>query len=91
MRRSKYDIIADILKLCQDDASITEVIYKSNLNHKVGKSYLAVLMEAGFVVKLDERYHTTWLGTQFLRRFGELQEVFNQKPKLLCGMYPPVH
>ena len=48
------------------------------------RKYIELLIQAGFVVKLGSHYHTTWLGTQFLRRFEEPQAVINisQKPSL---------
>ena len=44
-RRSELDIISDILRLAQNGAKKTEILYQGNLSYQQLQSYLLFLME----------------------------------------------
>ena len=40
MKRSRQEIISQILEICTNGASKTQIVYQANLNFKNGKSLL---------------------------------------------------
>jgi predicted transcriptional regulator len=78
VRRSKYDICADILQATLKGAKKTRVVYASNLNFNVLNTYLPGLLEKGFLEVTDDGYYlTTSKGAQFLKEYNDLITLFN--------------
>jgi len=84
-RRSKSQIIQDILELVQRKGKIkpTHILYGGNLSHDRLKKFMNELEEKGFVEKLEEKKHTfyklTDKGAQFiveLKRIREIESAF---------------
>ena len=81
MRRSKIEIIHDMLRAVQDKhgrIKPTHLLYKSNLSHKKMTEYLDDLLEKELVHKVDEggyQYVTlTDKGATFLAEFRRMKE-----------------
>jgi predicted transcriptional regulator len=77
MRRTKFDIIVDIINLTMDGgANKTRIVYGANLNFKIANKYINFLLENGLIeeeVKEGKKYYlATEKGVQFLRLFREL-------------------
>lgn len=69
MRRSKEEVIANILDVCLLGTSKTRVVYGSNLNFKTVILYLDSLIANGHIAISDEkmpRYETTDKGRKLL-------------------------
>ena len=81
MRRSRFDIIVDVLTTSIEGANKTRIVYDANLNFKVAKEYLDFLIEAGLLEEVSESkrrvYRTTEKGIALLTSFKELIEVAN--------------
>lgn len=78
MRRSKYDICADILQATLNRVNKTRLVYASNLNFNVGNTYLSRLIEKGFLEITDDGYYlTTSKGAQFLKEYNDLLALMN--------------
>jgi len=75
MRRSKLDIYADILNVAREGAKKTQIVYKANLNFKIIKEYLSILISKGLVDNSDQYYITTKQGTTFLENYQKLNRV----------------
>jgi len=68
------DISADILRLAQDGAIKTRIVYGANLNFKIVEGYLSKLTNLGLLENKDGRrmYRTTETGLAFINRYEEL-------------------
>ena len=82
-RRDRTGVICDLLVEARRGASITELIYKTNLNHKLCKDYIDFLLRR---ILLDVRnsndqalYVTTKRGEDFLHHYTKLREMFLQE------------
>ena len=53
-RRTEIDIMVDILKLTQDGAKKTRILYQANLNQPRLNKYLNYLMENGLLEHINE-------------------------------------
>jgi predicted transcriptional regulator len=52
LRRSKFEIIYEILLFSsKKEVTITNIIYKVNLNFKIGQEYVNYLTEEGFLLE----------------------------------------
>ncbi len=66
-RRSKAQIVSDILETCTDGANKTKIAYNANLNFKMLDSYLDVLTKRGLLhIAESRKYITTEEGIRIL-------------------------
>jgi predicted transcriptional regulator len=59
MRRSRFDIIVDILTTSIEGVNKTKIVYDANLNFKVAKEYLDFLIEAGLLEEISKSIGST--------------------------------
>jgi predicted transcriptional regulator len=74
-KRSKYEIIHDILDQCQTGSKKTWVMYRANLSYDLTTNYLNELEKLGLVENKDGLYYITEKGKQLL----ELLKAWRQK------------
>ena len=82
MKRSRQEIISQILEICINGASKTRIVYQANLNFKMVNSYLDLLIK-NEMIQVNEKqvtlYETTQKGKSLLERLqkvhGELSEL----------------
>ncbi len=72
MRRSRLDIIVNILEVAKEEVNKTGIVYRTNLNFIVTDKYLALLIEKGFLEKKREKYAITDNGKAFLEKAREI-------------------
>jgi predicted transcriptional regulator len=80
-KRSKDQIVARILALCQGDgANKTKIVYQVGLNFKTVKPYLSLLTESGQIVPEERdltRYRTTQKGMETLEALRIVEEIYS--------------
>jgi predicted transcriptional regulator len=84
MRRSKIDIVVNVLEVTKNGANKTAIVYKSNLNFKLADKYLLLLEKQGLLEKKSDKYFTSDKGKIFLGKAKDLTmqlETINQKGK----------
>jgi predicted transcriptional regulator len=74
-KRSRYEIIHDVLDQCQTESRKTWVMYKANLSYDLVGKYLDDLMRNGFVDAKDGLYYLTEKGRELL----EILRAWKQK------------
>jgi predicted transcriptional regulator len=72
MRRSKIDIIIDVLEVAKMGVNKTSVVYRTNLNFKLADKYLELLQNQGLVENRLDKYVTTDKGKIFLEKAREI-------------------
>ena len=72
MRRSRLEIIREILEVAKLGAKKTEIVYKTNLTFSRADEYLKFLMEKGLIKKEDKKWRTTEKGLKFIKNFKRL-------------------
>ena len=72
MRRSRIDIIIDVLEVAKMGVNKTNIVYKSNLNFKLADKYLELLQKHGLVENMVDKYITTDKGMIFLQKAKEI-------------------
>jgi len=72
MRRSRIDIIIDVLEVAKIGVNKTGVVYKTNINFKLADKYLDLLQKQGFVENIVDKYITTNKGKIFLEKAREI-------------------
>lgn len=72
MKRSRLEIIIDILKVCREETKKTGIIYKTNLNFIVTEKYLNILVNKKWVEKTENAYRITSEGRTFLNKAIEV-------------------
>lgn len=75
MRRSRDEILANILEVCLYETSKTRIVYLSNLNFATIDSYLDSLTKNGFIAVIYGKYKTTEKGKDLLARFREILKI----------------
>ena len=66
------DICHDILKVAESGARKTRLVYQANLNFRIVKKYLELLMEKGFIELKDGHYLTTDRGHYWMMNYHQL-------------------
>ncbi|HME87300.1 MAG TPA: winged helix-turn-helix domain-containing protein [Candidatus Nanoarchaeia archaeon] len=81
-RRSKYEIIYDILKLISEKngkVKPTHILYGGNLSHDRLKKYLKELIDGGFIQQTNEKgkmfYQLSEKGYKFIEEFKKIEEM----------------
>ncbi len=72
MNRSRIDIIIDVLDVAKTGINKTDLVYRTNLNFKLGNNYLEILQNQGLVEKRLDEYVTTHKGKTFLDKAKEV-------------------
>lgn len=78
MRRSRFEIIGEILSLATDGARKTEIIYRVNLNFNVVNKYLNLLIQEGLINPTPDsarKYKATEKGLEFLKAYKNLKSL----------------
>lgn len=70
-RRSRIDIICDILQRARRGAKKTQMVYGCNLNFKIFKQYAKDLRERGLLEERNGIVQTTLKGKRCLQWFRE--------------------
>jgi predicted transcriptional regulator len=79
MKRSKPEIISEILEICRDGANKTRIVYQANLNFRTINPYLNLLLKNHLIEASQGKYKTTEKGANLL---GDLNQV---NEKLSCN------
>jgi predicted transcriptional regulator len=74
-KRSRYEIIHDVLDQCQTGSKKTWVMYRANLSYDLTTNYLNELEKLGLVENKEGLYYITEKGKQLL----ELLKAWRQK------------
>ncbi len=74
MRRSRIDIIIDVLEAAQVGANKTKVVYKTNLNFKLAEKYLELLQRHKLIENKSDKYIITSKGKSFLNKAKEVTQ-----------------
>ena len=72
MRRSRQQIIYEILKICRNGVNKTTIVYKSNTNFGSVKSYLQYLIENHLIYANQGVYQTTPNGISLLESINQV-------------------
>jgi predicted transcriptional regulator len=75
MKRSRHEIISQILDICKCGASKTRIVYQANLNFRTVNPYIDLLIKNELIEKKDGQnilYETTERGNSLLDNFKEM-------------------
>lgn len=75
MRRSRLEIIIDILEAGKEGINKTSIVYKANLNFKLAREYLDLLQEQGLIENRLNIYITTVDGKCFLDKAKSVSKI----------------
>ncbi|HOT07082.1 MAG: hypothetical protein A4E45_01254 [Methanosaeta sp. PtaB.Bin039] len=76
MKRSRAEIVYDILTICREGANKTRIVYQANLNFRMVNPYLDLLAKNGLIDVVQGHtttYKTTSKGSELLERFRLVQ------------------
>lgn len=79
-RRSDIEIIADMLKVGENGAGKTEIMYSANMSYSQIQKYLGYLMAQGFIDKMkmgnpSVTYQVTESGLKLLQLISSVKEM----------------
>lgn len=82
-RRSKYEIISEILAISntREGVNITKIVYSANLNFKTAQEIINELVNNCMLEKVDGgervKYRTTKKGLEFISKYKSLESAYN--------------
>ena len=71
-KRSRFETMYEILRLCGRTTRKTHIMYRVNLSHQQLKKYLSALTESHLLAMVEGGYLTTEKGRVFVEKFREL-------------------
>ena len=75
-KRTKVEIMIEILRIAAHGVNKTRIVYDANLNFRVADRYIDELKELGYLRSQDREgrkiYITTSEGLKFLEKFNKL-------------------
>ena len=79
-RRSNIEIMADMLRVGENGAGKTEIMYSVNMSYSQIQKYLGFLISRGFIDKVTignpaVHYHITELGHQLMRSIDSVTQL----------------
>ncbi len=79
-RRSNIEIIADMLRVGENGAGKTEIMYSANMSYTQIQKYLGFLLSHGFINKVEVgnpvvTYQVTEKGGELLRNISTIVEI----------------
>jgi predicted transcriptional regulator len=79
-RRSNIEIIADMLRVGENGAGKTEIMYSANMSYAQIQKYLGFLMSHGFISKMmignpSVTYQVTDSGLKLLKSIESVVEI----------------
>ncbi|MDP2917237.1 MAG: winged helix-turn-helix domain-containing protein [Dehalococcoidia bacterium] len=82
-RRSDIEIIAEMLKVGEDGAGKTEIMYNANMSYRQIQKYLGYLVNKGFIDKMHignpcVGYRVTDRGIKLLRLINILEDMLGR-------------
>jgi len=69
-KRTKYELLADLLRSSKGGARKTNLMFRANLSYVLLNKYLNFLLENGFLESKDGRFFPTRAGLLYLQRFA---------------------
>lgn len=80
-RRSKDQIVVEILSMCERGENITRIVYQTNTNFAIVRAYLTLLMK-NYLLECQESYpkiyKTTAKGIELRDRLGGLHKLIGE-------------
>ncbi len=81
-RRSNIEIIAEMLKIGENGAGKTNIMYNANMSYTQIQKYLGFLMSEGFIGKVEVgnpsvTYQVTKSGLALLESINNLMEILS--------------
>jgi predicted transcriptional regulator len=86
MRRSKFEIVADIMQACLSPRGKTRIMCKVKLNFAQANEYLSQLTSLGLLSHEKGKYVTTEKGRQFISTYYSLREIIGIPESSLTRM-----
>ena len=90
-KRSRYEIVHDILDQCQNGAKKTWVMYRANLSYDLTTNYLNDLVKRGLIENKEGLYYITDKGKQLLevlKAWKEKKKELDELVKQIKELYP---
>ncbi len=81
MKRSKYQIISQILDICVGGACKTKIVYQANLNFRTINPYIDLLTKNGLIRANSGRnisYETTSRGMKLIEDFKVMNDKLSE-------------
>jgi len=89
-KRTKYEIVHDILDTISPGAKIINVMYKSNLSYEVTRKYLDKLLAKELIIHKDNLFYLTEKGLmllEILKQYKQKKEELNQLMQNILELY----
>jgi predicted transcriptional regulator len=80
MKRSKSDIMLEVLNVCRKGASKTRIVYRANLNFNTATPYIDLLSEKGLLSIREgpgTLYETTPQGLEAINTLRQLRNFLS--------------
>jgi predicted transcriptional regulator len=86
LKRHPIEVMVKLLQFAQEEKRKTKIMYNCNLSYNTITSTINLLLKAGLLQKKQKYYITTAKGLEFIKKFGEIENIFNtNRMQESCG------
>jgi len=78
-KRNVYDFLQEITEACQEPIDLTDLYFKIRTSYTLLTSRLNLAVRFGLVKNLEEKYHTTQKGINFLNAWANVQTFLKEE------------
>jgi predicted transcriptional regulator len=86
MKRSRFEIMAEIVQVCFVPQGKTRIVCKVKLNFMRVNAYLSELASLGLLSKVYGKYEATEKGRQFMSAYNDIGRVIGMHEQSLAGL-----
>jgi len=83
-KRTRYEIIHDILSICENGAKKTWILYKANLSYELANNYISKFVEKELIIQKDGLYVLTDKGKMLLSLLAQYKEKKKELDKTVA-------
>ncbi len=80
LKRSRFDIMAEIVQYCLSPRRKTQIMLRGNLAFSQTNAYLEQLIASKLILPHKANYRTTSKGQEFLLFYGQLIQLLRESP-----------
>lgn len=84
IKRSRFEVIYQILSFCQNPRQKTHILYRCNLSYEQLKKYMEFLVTGNLLKKTEndrELYQATQHGEKFIGEYERLRRILEEAKK----------
>jgi predicted transcriptional regulator len=79
LKRPNFEVLVKLLRFTEEEKRKTKIMSYCNLGYTTATNIIDLLLRAGLLDKNRKYYRTTAKGSEFIKKFGKVENIFITK------------